>query len=337
MAQLRRSADLREVIDKIDRLERMAESGELPDTVPGDGAAPGDAASSPEDAPSPPETSEDPESESSKESADAAAEPVPDYMSESDVVPTPSEEASSDPEASGEESTDEDSPEPEVGESNEEDGATEETDEPDDRGGTRAQEGPDPDPNPDADPSVEYDDLFGTPALQSDEPPDTNEDTDATGGHASADDAKGTRDGTAQAATVAEPAVATAAPDDGLVKKWPRVVEAVKEEHISLGSLLSEAEPVECAKGTLTVAVPRDLHRESLRDRKRVLLRHLTATVEQPVEDLRFVVESTSDNAGGGANASDEPLSPREQLQQLRDTYPALDVLFTDFGAEPVW
>ena len=48
-------------------------------------------------------------------------------------------------------------------------------------------------------------------------------------------------------------------------------------------------------------------------------------------------METTTDEAGTEASASDEPLSPREQLQQLRDTYPALDVLFADFGAEPVW
>ncbi|PSQ69999.1 MAG: DNA polymerase III subunit gamma/tau, partial [Bacteroidetes bacterium QH_1_64_81] len=118
---------------------------------------------------------------------------------------------------------------------------------------------------------------------------------------------------------------------------WPRIVQAVKEEHISLGSLLREAEPVECTAGTLTVTVPRDLHRDSLRDRKRVLLQHVATTVEQSVEEIRFVVETTTDSTEADAGASDEPLSPREQLQQLRNTYPVLDVLFTDFGAEPVW
>ncbi|PSQ77309.1 MAG: DNA polymerase III subunit gamma/tau, partial [Bacteroidetes bacterium QH_6_63_17] len=46
MAQLRRAADLREVLEKIDRLEQMADEGELPNAVPGDGTAPEDAPSS---------------------------------------------------------------------------------------------------------------------------------------------------------------------------------------------------------------------------------------------------------------------------------------------------
>jgi len=340
MAQLRRSADLRKVLDKIDRLEQMADEGELPNAVPGDGAASSDAPSpSTEEASSPiTETSDETDDESAQASADAAAEPMPDYVSESDVVPTPSEETRSDQEDSDDAPADEESsPKTEAPpEADEEGAATDEEDETNDRNEPRGQGGADGDPDPDADPSVEYDDLFGTPALQSDEPSEGANETDATGDRPSTGDAE-KPDGNAQAATVAEPAVATASPDNGLAKKWPRVVQAVKEEHISLGSLLREAEPVECTGGTLTVAVPRDLHRDTLRDRKRVVLRHVTTTIEQSVEEIRFVVETTTDEAGTEASASDEPLSPREQLQQLRDTYPALDVLFADFGAEPIW
>jgi len=339
MAQLRRSADLREVLDKIDRLEQMAEAGELPDAMPVEGAAPSDApSSSTEEASSTTETSNATEDESAQTPADAAAEPMPDYVSESDVVPTPSEETPSDQEASDEVSPDEENaPQPEMPEADEENTAADEEDETDDRDEPRGKGGTDDDPDPDADPSVEYNDLFGSPALQSDESSEGTSDTDARGDRTAADDAKATGDGTAQAATVAEPAVATTSPDDGLAKKWPRVVQAVKEDHISLGSLLREAEPVECTGGTLTVAVPRDLHRDTLRDRRRVVLRHVTTTIEQSIEEIRFVVETTTEEDGADANASDEPLSPREQLQQLRDTYPALDVLFADFGAEPVW
>jgi hypothetical protein len=135
---------------------------------------------------------------------------------------------------------------------------------------------------------------------------------------------------------VAEPAVASRSDVDGLAAEWPQVVQSVKENHISLGSLLGEAEPVEYADGTLTVAVPRALHRNTLRDRRRVLLRHVTDRVDPPVDALQFVVEAPSGEPTD-TEASDEPRSPREQLQQLRDTYPALDVLFAEFGAEPVW
>ncbi|PSQ63623.1 MAG: DNA polymerase III subunit gamma/tau, partial [Bacteroidetes bacterium QH_10_64_19] len=118
---------------------------------------------------------------------------------------------------------------------------------------------------------------------------------------------------------------------------WPRVVQAVKDEHISLGSLLSEAEPVKCAEGTLTVTVPRTLHRDSLRDRRHDLLQYVTATVDRSIDDIRFVVDAERDESSTEFGTSNEPLSPREQLQQLRDIYPTLDVLFGEFEAEPVW
>jgi DNA polymerase-3 subunit gamma/tau len=85
------------------------------------------------------------------------------------------------------------------------------------------------------------------------------------------------------------------------------------------------------------VAVPRALHRDTLRDRRRDLLRHVTATVDRSVDELRFVVEAGDGESSAASETDDDPLSPREQLQQLRDTYPALDVLFTEFEAEPVW
>jgi hypothetical protein len=204
---------------------------------------------------------------------------------------------------------------------------------------TDAPDAPDGSPDPARDPSVEYDDLFGAPALDSEESSGGGDDTDARASRTSETDSGPTEETDMQATAVAEADSPrpTAATDDGLATEWPRVVRAVKEEHISLGSLLDEAEPVECTGGTLTVAVPRTLHRNTLRDRKRVLLQHVTATTERSVEEIRFVVEDTTADAAADTAASEEPLSPREQLQQLRDTYPALDILFGDFGAEPVW
>jgi DNA polymerase-3 subunit gamma/tau len=186
-----------------------------------------------------------------------------------------------------------------------------------------------------ADPSVEYDDLFGSPALGAEDSSNDESSTDATDARASSADAP-TDDTQGGTATVAEPAVASGAAD-GVAAEWPQVVQTVKEKHISIGSLLGEAEPVEYADGTLTIAVPRALHRDTLRDRRRVLLQHVTATVDVAVDDLRFVVEATSDEASADPGGADETLTPREQLEQLRDTYPALNVLFGEFGAEPVW
>ena len=328
MAQLRRSADLRTVLDKIDRLEQMAEAGELPASTPGDGAA-SDAPSASEaasDEATPADTREAP---TEPEPDDTAAEPLTEYGPDS-VGPssdTPSESSPPDENASPE--APEPSPTPPADDASKEDEDDDEEQEPSDSGPPRRDSG-------DADPSVEYDDLFGSPALGAEDSSNDESSTDATDARASSADAP-TQDTQGGTATVAEPVVASGAAADGVAAEWPQVVQTVKEKHISIGSLLGEAEPVEYADGTLTIAVPRALHRDTLRDRRRVLLQHVTATVDLAVDDLRFVVEATSDEASADPGGADETLTPREQLEQLRDTYPALDVLFGEFGAEPVW
>ena len=350
MAQLRRSADLRTVLEKIDRLEQMAEDGELPEAVPRDEAAAPEASSSPtssgaDGAGTTAEETEDPP-------PDAAAEPLPDYGPEpidttDGLDDEPLEKEPADEEPAEDEGTDE-VPSGAAGGGAPDDDAPDE-DAPNDTASDADEEdldGQDEPPSPEAspdgsdapepDPSVEYNDLFGAPALGDEESSEGDTASGDTDARASTSDS--TSDGSdAPAAAVAEPAVASGAGADGVATEWPQVVQSVKETHISLGSLLGEVEPVEYVDGTLTVAVPRALHRDTLRDRRRVLLRHVTDTVDPHVEDLRFVVEATSDDAAADASASDASLSPREQLTQLRDTYPALDVLFSEFGAEPVW
>jgi len=195
------------------------------------------------------------------------------------------------------------------------------------------------------DATVEYDDLFGAPALGGD--PSSGGDG-ASGGGASSTDADATGDassseGTAPSgdgpqAVVAEPDVAADTGDvDVLAEQWPQFVSDVKGDRISLGALLGETEPVALDRGELTVEVPKALHRESLRDETTFLLRRLGARFEADIDEVRFVVQESSPTDTDTADAGDDPMSPREQLQALRDTYPALDILFEEFGAEPVW
>jgi len=333
MAQLRRSADLRAVLDKIDRLEQMADAGELPEAVPGDGPDSGSAGASGE-ASAGGESTEETQEQAVQEPADTAAEPLTEYGPDSVGSST---EASPDAASPSDESPAQTSEPAPVASTEDAPDADENDDEENEDEGSSSPGAARREPDETStDPSVEYDDLFGAPALGTEDAADDEDSADATDARASSADAS-TGNGEGPAATVAEPAVAAPPSTDGVAAEWPQIVQAVKQNHISIGSLLSEAEPVEYADGTLTVAVPRALHRDTLRDRRRMLLQHVTATVEIAVDDLRFVVETTSDEASADPAGTDEPLTPREQLERLRDTYPALDVLFGEFGAEPVW
>jgi len=331
MAQMRRAADLRTVLQKIDRLEQMAEEGRIPASIDGGDAASTDSADAPDTTPTHPTDapSSDPET----------AEPTPSY----DADPPQAADAPTDEEAGTKSGDSED----------ETTSSTATADDPDRPGADapNTEEAPDRkseetddehDPAPDdppassgsSDATVEYGDLFGTPALD-----------DGAGGDGTSvdgpDDATGrsggsSPDGGGPQAAVAEPTVdAGASAVDALADRWPQLVQAVKQDRISLGSLLGETEPAELRNETLTITVPKALHRDTLRDQRRILLEHLEATVERPVEELRFVVEESSETTAetGGA----DPVSPREQLQALRDTYPALEVLFSEYEAEPVW
>jgi len=341
MAQMRRAADLRTVLRKIDRLEQMAADGQIPASIDGGDAAPTGAADA-SDATPPPST-DDPSSDAE------TAEPTPSYDAgppETGHAP-PSDDAtapeadvdSAAPEDEATESTateeapdrpEADAPDPEEAPAREKtpDPKTEETDDEDGA--------PSDDPPPSSgssDGSVEYGDLFGPPAL------DDGGGDGASG--AGTDDATGrsggsSPDGGGPQAAVAEPTVdGGASAVDALADRWPQLVQAVKQERISLGSLLDETEPAELRNQTLTITVPKALHRDTLRDQRRMLLEHLEATVERSIEELRFVVEEPSGTTAEAGGA--DPVSPREQLQALRDTYPALEVLFAEFEAEPVW
>jgi DNA polymerase-3 subunit gamma/tau len=330
MAQMRRTADLREVLQKIDRLEQMAEAGEIPESLAGAGT------STPEEAPESEATERQTE-----EATPEAAEPTPSYASEAPGETASPADAESPP-AAPTATEPEDADEEEAPPADEEMPPTDETeDEAEDRDPDSEDSGSDggapADPGAEEadDSSVEYNDLFGTPALDggSDAGGDGASDTstDAQGDRSSSDGGGGPQ------AAVAEPAVESATTGaEGLAQRWPQFVQAVKGERISLGSLLGETEPVELRNEVLTVAVPKPLHRDTLRDQRRFLLGQLTATFEVAIEDMEFVVEEAESDPEDATDGTD-PVSPREQLQQLRDTYPSLDVLFGEFGAEPVW
>jgi DNA polymerase-3 subunit gamma/tau len=342
MAQMRRATDLRAVIQKVDRLEQMVEDGTLPASLPAEGGA---AAAADEEA----SASADP------------AEPAPTYDSTPDEASTSAGDGDDTTEAATDEqqftppaeataSEETEAPSPAADDAG---GDNEGPPQPPPRGGGSSEpdDGASPDDSPSSDDgpaeddgTVEYDDLFGAPALSGGGSSGGN---GASGGDESspnspdADGPTGTDSpsaGPAAQAVVAEPDVAADTEDvDTLAEQWPQFVGDVKGDRISLGALLGETEPVALDGGELTVEVPKALHRESLRDETAFLLERLGARFAADIEELRFVVQEPSPDADSATDAGDDPMSPREQLQALRDTYPALDILFDDFGAEPVW
>ena len=338
MAQLRRAADLQAVLEQIDRLEQMAEDGALPDSLPSrspsgssppsepQSASPVEAApsepsldaSSPSVGPSGVASSEQEDAPpETKDASGAARTPSTDEPQPADVQPADAQPADTQPADSKQEHSpadDENDPPPR----------------PDD---DSAPTPPDPDPasDSDPDPAVAYGDLFGPPALSDDT------DNEAAPGTDAVDDSETPPDAAddASQAVVSEPG----APDSakGLATHWPRLVTAIKAEFVSAGALLEETEPVEYIDETLTVAVPRSLHRDTLSERRSALLRHLNDLSDRPISNVRFVVDTASSTTETDNATLDASLSPREALQQLRNTYPALDVLFAEFEAEPVW
>ncbi len=119
---------------------------------------------------------------------------------------------------------------------------------------------------------------------------------------------------------------------------WGEIVQTVMTEKVSLGALLGDADPKSFDGQTLVIAAPKALHRDQFRTHKRYLLGKLQTVAGDEVEALQFIVDRSTDSAeGASSNGSAEPSDPREKMEQLRDTYSALDRLFDQFGAELVW
>ncbi len=353
MAQMRRAADLQTVLQKVDRLEQMAEEGEIPASL---AAAPDDRAGDPpaddaDPAPSPDgadrssATARRPEApEGGAETADTAStDASPSTTVDASAGRPTGTEAESPPAASREE---EEAAAP-SGRDVEEEEATEdeatkpereerETKDDPDRGGEDNDDGPD-------DAAGAYNDLFGPPALDSDPAPSDEDGTPENDPKEGPTDATDRRTGPASSegptaqATVAEPEVRSSTGAVGVAQDWSQFVAAIRGDHIRLGLFLEEAEPVEVTDGVLIVSVARALHRDTLRDHRRVLLDHLTDTIDERLDGIEFVVDDPTPDAEEDSETAPSPASPREQLRALRDTYPALDVLFAEFEAEPIW
>lgn len=176
-----------------------------------------------------------------------------------------------------------------------------------------------------------YHDLFNPPALADD-------DGDGTAGDGAPKNAMHESSGpgfsTPAAAVVTEPTTDSALLNT-LTDAWAQYVERVKNKRKGAGSLLGEARPIGCANGTLRLAVPKKLHRDTLLGCTALLQKHLPDDVKNAVDrieiDVRAPEPDETDDASGTAS------DPRAQMQALRAKYDGLNTLFTMFQAEPVW
>ena len=361
MAALTRSADLREALQKIDRLQRMAENGELPDAMPAsaDRAQPEPTGT---DAPSSPEPSGKPESSEAASGAAASgttSEPSPSYdvpnpaaentasepaPSPEPSAPQPAEEAATasseapSSDASDESETDEEpetSPERDAADASALPDAFDEDDAPAPPSPSAPDESSDAPsdepPSDDGGTGTGYRDLFGTPMLQQQKKKSSSDDAPENSEAPSAPE----EDDVATATAVASDVATATAEVQHIHEAWARFVRSVKQERISLGSTLDHTEPSALSQGTLEIAVPDDFHRRQLADQHRLLLQHLTDVTDAPVEELRFTVQTSSNGSADGETPTET--DPYERMRQVRQKHPVIDLIFEEFGGELVW
>jgi len=177
-----------------------------------------------------------------------------------------------------------------------------------------------------------YNDLFGQPALKKKNSSDENGGHDAPTNQVATSSGDGTS--SAAVATVQDPAADASSTD--LSALWSALIQAVaREERIRLSSYLQHASPNELRDGVAHVAVPDAFHQRELREHHTFLQEQLADLVDQPVERLRFVIQSAPNEAGGRETPAET--DPYERMRQLRRQYPVVNMLFDDFGGELIW
>ncbi len=355
MAAMTRSIDLRETLQKIDRLDQMAQNGELPEAMPSSAtrsaseeqadAAPPDSPPAPSESDEADEADNAPPAESPSAGATTTSEPPPSYdvsgSAEADASATPSaatpEKSAAAPAAASSDDDSDVSPDdadaptpPPVPDAAEE---SEESDE-DEAPAPPSPATPDESADSASAPPAEggsrtgYRDLFGTPMLEQNQ----SEEDDAP--ENSSAPPTSTDEGGAATAVATDVSTATAEAEQ-LHAVWGRFVRAVKQDRISLGSTLEHAAPSAMHEGTLEVAVPDDFHRRQLTEHRRLLIQHLTDVTDAPVDTLRFTVQTSSNGTSNGETPTET--DPYERMRRVRREHPIIDLIFEEFGGELVW
>ncbi len=313
MASLPRSADLREALEKIDRLEAMARAGKLPAAPPTSGPSSGGASGSANGAM--PGTSE---KEIDRRKQETSSSPAPE---KSPTAETPSE-------IPGDDAPDETEIASEAPSVAEAPGAYETAGAPDPPAGPSSGNAPSGSEQASSSGDEHYTDLFGTPALRRKKPHDSA---------SPSGDASPQSDASSATATLAVPAKAPAAAP--LADAWPEFVASIREERIRIGTLLQESRPRAVMGGTVTIGVPDAFHRSTLAEHRAFLMERLSTAVAavttETVEEIRFVIDDTLRTSDGGETAHEK--DPYEVVRTLREDHPVVRALFDTFGGEIVY
>lgn len=136
----------------------------------------------------------------------------------------------------------------------------------------------------------------------------------------------------AVAAVATPPSVAS--PIRSVERQWMTCVKAVKRERIHVGSMLQHATPVGLQAETLQVGVPDTFHQRLLNNQTDFVLKHLLTVLDEPIKRLQFVVKAQPKDESVGE--PEVKYDPRAYLMKKREEYPVLQAIFEQFGGEPV-
>ena len=115
---------------------------------------------------------------------------------------------------------------------------------------------------------------------------------------------------------------------------WQRIVDDIMVAEKQLGSFLRHAQLTAFEGNTALVSVPDDFHAKALRNERAKLAHRLTEGSGLHVERIGFRVDAPSANA---IEAADDEATARETLERLCEENPAIRALVERFGGEIVW
>ena len=320
LASLERSADLRTLLQKLERLEGLIERGEAPAAAAPSPEPPRPAASSRSAEPEPPPYTP---------AASREAEP-PTSVSEPPVAhpevtaPEPADAELATPDLTEPALTEPDLTEPQIAEATPEEqiSAEPEAEQLDEPPAPPSPPPPAPPatPEPAATPSAPgLGLLFGPPALKRTKP-------SGDGPSGALGDGAG---GSADAVSVAPSDVHFGVSLGRVREVWPRLIATVKQERPSVAGVLAHVEPVGVEHGAVQVAVPSAFVQRLLKDETATFADALADAMGEDPPPLAFVVHAAQETAA--------PADPFERIKQLRHENPVIRAIFEQFGGEIVW